>query len=123
MNADPTERCEAVGRDQCAPSAGKYLLQLQLQAQDIPSLALPNGLNSPPHGLKRGSILCVALDISSQLRIPVGKVGSWLRSQRALGGRMLVPKAPVHEQDNLSSAEHNVGLARKVRRVKPVPVT
>lgn len=63
----------------------------------------------------------VALDVALQFRDPIFGSGAGNPPVPAIG--MLVPKAPVNEDDAFPTAERKIGLAGQVLDVESVPIS
>lgn len=84
-----------------------------------PEGALPNGGNAPAVLKQGGDSGRIPRTVSSQLFRP--KLRTGLRQLKVRAPSVGVPKAPVHEYDGIPLRKHEVGLARELLAMQPVP--
>jgi len=84
-----------------------------------PEGALPNGGDAPAVLKQGGDSGCIPCTVPSQLFRPKLRAGFRQSKVRAPG--VGVPKAPVHEYDGIPLREHEIGLARELLAMQPVP--
>ena len=84
-------------------------------------LALPDREHAPSQAFERATCLGVAFDVPGELRLPVRPVRR--RPPLTQPASVLMPEAPVDEQDRAMLRQHQVRRARQIAAMEAKSVT
>ena len=76
------------------------------------NVAFPNREHAPSQLFEGALGLCIASDVSGELRTPIGLIGRWLPA--AARTIVLMPEATVDENNGTVFRQHQVGSARQI---------